>query len=177
MPVVCCPYCKNTIPWIPHADYEGTEHCPYCSENYRVKYEGGFCIYAEKRGIEIEIPETLPQTVIDDFEEAIACSIVEAYKAVVVMCRRGLEGLADELNADGEYLSQQLEDLKDKGLIMETTYHMASGIRQFGNYGAHPQNDQLKDIDRNEAAMVLNASERLLREIKDSTAIGGKEDE
>jgi len=38
-----------------------------------VKYEGGFCIYAEKRGIEIEIPKTLPPDVIEDFEEALAC--------------------------------------------------------------------------------------------------------
>lgn len=166
MPVVSCPYCKNKIPWNEHADYEGLEHCPYCSENFRVKYYNGAVVYAEKRGIEIEIPETLPQNVIDDFEEAIACSIVEAYKAVVVMCRRGLESLADELNADGDYLAQKLEDLKDKGLIMETTHHLASGIRQFGNYGAHPQDDLLKDIDKSEATIVLNVAERILREIK-----------
>lgn len=166
MPIVSCPYCKNTIPWIPHADYEGLEHCPYCSENYRVKYEGGFCIYTEKRGIEIEIPETLPQNVIDDFGEALACSRVEAYKATVVMCRRGLENLVDELNVNGNYLAKKLEDLKNSGIILDSTYHLASGIRQFGNYGAHPQDDLLKDIDKNEATIVLNAAERILRKIK-----------
>jgi len=79
------------------------------------------------------------------------------------MCRRGLESLADNLNANGKYLAQKLEYLKDKGLIMESTYHLASGIRQFGNYGAHPQNDLLKDIDKNEATIVLNVAERILR--------------
>jgi uncharacterized protein YydD (DUF2326 family) len=167
-----CPYCKQTqLKNKPHVDYEGLENCPDCVENFRVKYENNIVVYVEKRGIEIEIPETLSQNVVDDFEEALACSRVEAYKATVVMCRRGLESLADELNANGNYLAQKLEDLKNQGLIMEATYHIASGIRQFGNYGAHPQDDLLKDIDRNEAIMILNAVERILREIKEHGTI------
>ncbi len=164
--LVKCPYCKNTVQYIKdRPDYEGLEHCPNCSGNYRVKYEGNYCIYAEKRGIEMEIPKTLPLNVIEDFEEALACSRVEAYKATVAMCRRGLESLSDSLQAKGDYLALKLKDLKDKGLIMESTYHLASGIRQFGNYGAHPQDDLLKGIDRNEVVMVLSAVERLLMEV------------
>ena len=165
MPIVSCPYCRNPIPWREHDDYEGLEHCFYCSENFRVKYYNNTVVYAEKRGIEIKIPKTLSQNVIDDFEEALACSRVEAYKATVAMCRRGLESLADELNANGGSLAQKLEDLKVKKIIAEPTYNLASGIRQFGNYGAHPQDDLLKDIDRNEATIVLNTFERVLREI------------
>ena len=172
MPVVCCPYCENWIPWKEHDDYEGLEHCPYCSDNFRVKYYNKTVVYVEKRGIEIEIPEALPKNAIDDFEEALACSRVEAYKATVVMCRRGLESLADDLNAKGKYLSEKLEDLKKRDVIMETTYHMTSGIRQFGNYGAHPQTDLLKDVDRSEAEIVLKTVERLLKEINEK---GGSE--
>ena len=87
------------------------------------------------------------------------------------MCRRGLESLADELNANGNYLAQKLEDLKNRGLIMESTYNLAFGMRQFGNYGAHPQNDLLKDITKNEATIVLNVAEQILREIKEHGTI------
>jgi len=167
MAVVKCPYCGQVMQWVmPRQDYVGLEHCSHCGENYRVKYGGNVCMYAERRGIEIEIPEALPQNVVDDFGEALACSRVEAYKATVVMCRRGLESLAGELKAKGGHLVQRLEDLKNRGVILESTYNLASGIRQFGNYGAHPQDDLLKDIDKNEATIVLNAAERILREIK-----------
>lgn len=184
MPVVNCPYCKKGIVWIAHDDYEGLEHCPNCSENFRVKYYNKTVVYAEKRGIEIEIPKTLPQNVIDDFEEALACSRVEAYKATVVMCRRGLESLVDGFNANGKHLADKLEDLKKQGVIMETTHHLTSGIRQFGNYGAHPQTDLLKDVDRSEAEIVLKTAERLLKEINEkggsdnrieNITLGGKE--
>lgn len=167
MPVVNCPYCKERIVCFKCEDYEGLEHCPNCSENFRVKYYNKKVVYAERKGIEIEIPKALPQNVIDDFEEALACSRVEAYKATVVMCRRGLETLADNLNAKGKYLSEKLEDLKKRYVIMETTYHMTSGMRQFGNYGAHPQTDLLKDVDRSEAEIVLKTAERLLKEINE----------
>ena len=167
MLIVCCPYCKKEIPWREHDDYEGLEHCPYCSENFRVKYYNEAVAYAEKRGIEIEIPETLPQNVIDDFEEALACTRVEAYKAAVIMCRRCLEGLVEALQTKGTRLIDKLEDLKTKGMIFDSTLNLASGIRQFGNYGAHPQTDLLKDVDRSEAEIVLKTAERLLKEINE----------
>ncbi|CAD6495105.1 MAG: hypothetical protein EMLJLAPB_01197 [Candidatus Argoarchaeum ethanivorans] len=176
MPTVCCPYCKAWIFHKEHCDYEGLEHCLHCSENFRVKYYNNNIVYAEKRGIEIEIPEVLPKNVIDDFEEALACSRVEAYKATVVMCRRGLESLADDLTAEGKYLSEKLEDLKKQDVITKTTYHMVSGIRQFGNYGAHPQTDLLKDVDRSEAEIVLKTVERLLKEINEKGGLENRGD-
>ena len=167
MPIVNCPYCNNMIPWNKHSDYQGLEHCPYCSENFRGRYYNNAVVYAEKRGIEIEIPKTLPKNVIDDFEEALACTRVEAYKAAVIMCRRGLEGLVETLQTKGTRLIGKLGDLKTKGIIFNSTLNLALGIRQFGDYGAHPQTDLLKDVDRSEAEIVLKTAERLLKELNE----------
>jgi len=66
--------------------------------------------------------------------------------------------------AKGNHLHEMLSDLKDRGLIDPATYNTATGVRQFGGYGAHPQDDYLKDVDRGVADLVLKVTQRLIQE-------------
>jgi len=107
----------------------------------------------------------VPQDVSQDYQEAIRCFNSNAYKATVVMCRRALENTADLKQAIGTFLKNKLEDLHKKGLLDAASYNTASGIREFGNYGAHPKDDLLKAVGEFEADLVIKITGRLLTEI------------
>ena len=97
------------------------------------------------------VAEELPEAVGIDLKEASACLSVGANKAAVSMCRRALEGSMGEKGAAGSTLYEKIEDLKNKGILTEVLAETAHEIRFLGNYGAHPQDDALDQVDRAEA--------------------------
>jgi hypothetical protein len=111
------------------------------------------------------LSSSIPLEIIDDFTEAAKCFNVRAYRACVVMCRRAIEELANIKKARGRRIYDKLSDLKQRGMLDEATYNLASGIREFGGYGAHPQRNLLKNVDRGEADIVLKVAERLIKKV------------
>ena len=99
-----------------------------------------------------------------DFTEAQKCYNVEAYKAAVVMCRRALEGMAVSMGATARTLLQKIEDVHQRGLISKRNFEIATQIRQFGNYGAHSNDDLLGGITPDDARIVLDITLHLLRD-------------
>jgi hypothetical protein len=99
-----------------------------------------------------------------DFIEAQKCYNVEAYKAAVVMCRRAIEGMAMSMDAIGRTLLQKIEDVHQRGLISKRNFDIATQIRQFGNYGAHLNNDLLGGITRDDTRTILEITHHLLRD-------------
>jgi hypothetical protein len=113
----------------------------------------------------VSLPNSVPKDVLDDFDEAAKCFNAQAYRACVAMCRRAIEVLADSKAARGNHIYEKLLDLKNRRILDQATYNIASGVRQFGGYGAHPQKDLLRDVDRGAADLVLRVAERLIKEI------------
>lgn len=118
-----------------------------------------------KDKIKLSLPDAAPNDVTEDFNEAIRCFNSQAYKAAVTMCRRSLETACDSKNAKGKSLSEKITALHESGIIDEPTYNLASGIRQFGNYGAHPMEDLLKTVGEQEAELILKITERVHRQL------------
>jgi len=84
--------------------------------------------------VAIEIPPEIGK----DFKEALRCRWVDAYNATVEMCRRALQSSCDDLNATGNNLLLQIDDLASRGVITAPLKELAHKVRLGGNRGAHP---------------------------------------
>jgi hypothetical protein len=80
----------------------------------------------------------IPQSVADDFREALRCLWVEAYKATVTMCRRAIQTACLDLHAVGRDLFHQIDDLAAKSKITAPLQQMAHAVRLQGKKAAHP---------------------------------------
>lgn len=84
-----------------------------------------------------QVGDGVPSDVADDFKEAQRCYFIRAYKATVIMCRRALQSSADEQQAKGATLQEQINDLHTAGKITKALQEFAHHLRMTGNKGAH----------------------------------------
>ncbi|MGD0204380.1 MAG: DUF4145 domain-containing protein [Candidatus Bathyarchaeia archaeon] len=111
------------------------------------------------------VNEAIPKEVADDLIEAIKCENISASKATVTQCRRAMQTtclLKGTPNAD---LIDQIDELEAKRIINPTLKDMAHTIRMIGNWGAHPQNDPLRDVTLEDASEILKFTSELLDEV------------
>src|SRR5256885_14569218 len=80
-----------------------------------------------------------------------------AFKAVVVMCRRAMQNVAEDKGAAGDNLEKQVDDLATKGFITANLRRAAHEVRHFGNFGAHPRDDgDRKSTRLNSSHLVIS---------------------
>ena len=114
----------------------------------------------------VDLPPTIPKEVLSDYIEAVKSFNVGAYKAAVAMARRALQqALEDKGASRGKRLLDQINELRNKGILDKAIASLAHGIRQFGNYGAHPQTDLLTQVTRDDAKLVIDVTKKLLKEL------------
>jgi hypothetical protein len=96
-----------------------------------------------------EEKEFLPKEVAIDYQEALKCQSFEANRAACSMFRRALQSSLLILGADPKHdLVKQIESLDNLPPDIKDWAHQ---IRIFGNWGAHPDKDNLKDVNKDEA--------------------------
>jgi len=116
-------------------------------------------IYAYYAGL----PKSVPQEVLHDYIEALKAYNVGAYKAAVAMARRALQQAVEDKGASKkEKLHKQIDELFGKGLLDKATKSLADGIRYFGNYGAHPQDDLLSQVTKDDAELAIKVLRQIL---------------
>jgi len=93
------------------------------------------------------VASDIPESIANDFKEALRCRWVDAYNATVEMCRRAFQSSCDNLQAAGSNLYEQIDDLALKAVITKPLKEMAHKVRLGGNRGAHPSSKQLSDRD------------------------------
>jgi hypothetical protein len=102
----------------------------------------------------------------ENFDEAITDYIDGKYKSSVVMVRRTLQLALDEKRVPrGRNLAQQIENAKEAGIITDREVEAAHATRKLGNFGAHPSEDGLDDIDKNLTFTVLNTVSTILKKL------------
>lgn len=117
--------------------------------------------------------KAIPQSIRSDYAEGARCLYVDAYKAVVVMCRRVIESLACERlgvkskDAKGNTLKLYalIDQLHSDGFITTDLQKSAHEIRHFGNYGAHAQDDGLDSVTLQEARDIREIAWQFLHTI------------
>ena len=166
MPQVQCPKCRylNDLHVSTYFNYEGMYRCMACGARMRVHiYKGELRKTPEVSSF--TPVEGAPAEVNEDFIEAQKCYDAEAYKATVVICRRALENMADLQQAKGNNLFEKIEDLYSREVIGKGTFEIATRVRQFGNYGAHPKDDLLGGVAKGDAGAILEITQHLLKDV------------
>ena len=116
-----------------------------------------------------DYPNAIPLKVREDIAEAGRCFYAGAYKGTMVMLRRAVQNIVlDKINdksiSDKE-LWKQIDELFNEGLITKHLKDSAHEIRHFGNFGAHPSNDNLDKTTREEAEIVVKLTRDLINAI------------
>jgi|GEM_PF-2419160 len=113
-----------------------------------------------------DLPGSVPKNVLDDYVEATSTFNINAFRASSVMARRALQqALEDKGATKGFNLAGQIDELKGKGLLSDTTANLAHGVRQFGNFGAHPNDDLLTQVTSDDARIALDVTKKILKEL------------
>lgn len=100
----------------------------------------------------------IPEKIREDLAEADRCYHADAYKAAVAMNRRAIQRIILDKIKDQEIrkknLWEQIDVLFNAGLITKDLKETAHEIRHFGNFGAHPRDDQLDNTSWEDAKLV-----------------------
>lgn len=104
----------------------------------------------------------VPDGVQQDVEEAERAHFSQCFKAAVVMCRRAMQlGLVDKGIPDAS-LTSMLEQAKKQGILKDDrAYALALGIKDYGDGGAHREDD----FTDSEVRAVVFAAVKLLNDI------------
>jgi len=89
--------------------------------------------------------DIVPDDVLSDFKEGIISLSNKCFKAAIGMFRRSLQSAMIDLGADKK--DDLIDQIKKLESITKDIKDWAHNIRIFGNWGVHPQDDKLKDID------------------------------
>lgn len=91
----------------------------------------------------------IPEEIFVDYKEALKCKAIGANRASCAMFRRALQSALVELGASDGDLINQIDLLSSLPADIKDWAHQ---IRIFGNWGAHPDKDKLKEVDAEEVA-------------------------
>lgn len=111
--------------------------------------------------------KAIPEKIREDLAEADRCYHADAFKAAVTMNRRVVQRLVlDKVNQQGIFkkkLWEQIDALFNAGFITKQLKDTAHEIRHFGNFGAHPSDDQLDNTTLEDAERVDRLTMDLIR--------------
>lgn len=99
-----------------------------------------------------EEKEYIPSQVLADYQEALKCKSLAANRASCSMFRRALQSSLVILGANPKLdLIKQIDSLTN---LPKDIIDWAHQIRIFGNWGAHPDIDNLKEVDEDSVGEV-----------------------
>lgn len=114
--------------------------------------------------------DDIPDEVVDDYNEAGACLGAGAYKASMVMSRRALQRLLKQQDHKEKRLVAAIDAAKSAGTIHPRYHALADEIREYGNLGAHPDDDQLANANAENARHIIDFCDLLIADIYDLRA-------
>src|SRR3989344_451541 len=103
------------------------------------KFPGEEIVYASK------FEGAVPSDVLEDFREGVICLGNKCPRASVAMFRRSLQSALLERGSKAE--EDLIDQIKNANFLTQDIKDWAHNIRIFGNWGAHPQDDNLKGVD------------------------------
>lgn len=101
-----------------------------------------------------------PSEVLADYEEGLICLSAGADKAAVGMFRRAMQDAMINLGADQKL--DLIDQIKNVSALTKDIKDWAHNVRIFGNWGAHPQEDLLKDVTPELAQEVRELMEEFM---------------
>jgi hypothetical protein len=88
---------------------------------------------------------TVPRDALEDFAEGVICLHNKCPRAATAMFRRSLQSALLERGSNSK--QDLMDQIKNASFLTQDIKDWAHNIRIFGNWGAHPQDDNLKEAD------------------------------
>jgi hypothetical protein len=107
--------------------------------------------------IETGMSLAIPVPIILTYYEARDCFRAKCYTATAIMCRKTLEGIAEEHKVTVRNLATALKEMRDKGIIESRLYEWADALRISGNEAAHGVNVSISKQDAKDILEFTNA--------------------
>ncbi len=98
----------------------------------------------------------ISETIRDEYKEAGHCLDAGCYKASMVMSRRVLQRCLKEQGRSEYKLVDAINQAIKIGLLRKAFHDLAEEIREYGNLGAHPDDEQLENANKENAESILN---------------------
>jgi hypothetical protein len=171
--LVECQECEAIVDGEVVASYESYEEasdvtgkysflkCPRCARPFiMVQVEDGAGWDAPSRiypPVETGISLAIPSPISSAYYEARNCFRAKAYTATAIMCRKTLEGIAEEHKVTVRNLASALKEMRDKGIIESRLYEWADALRISGNEAAHGVNVSISQQDAKDILEFTNA--------------------
>jgi len=106
----------------------------------------------------------LPEQVQEEFSEAAECSQIGAYLSSMTMSRRVLQRCLKAQGCEQRLLAQQIDAAKSDEIIPKRYHLLADEIREYGNIGAHPDDDKVELATSENAHQLLEFIQILIEE-------------
>jgi hypothetical protein len=109
-----------------------------------------------------------------DFREAGLCLGTGCPKASMIMSRRVLQRCLKEQGCAQRKLVSAIDHAIQQDILRKPFHPIATGIKQYGNLGAHPDDDQLTDVTREDAEQILEFARLLIHDLYEVPAAASK---
>lgn len=113
---------------------------------------------------ELDAKGSIPSAIRDDFREAGLCLGAGCYKASLVMSRRVLQRCLKDQGCTQNKLVDAINHALENNILRKAFHPIAEEIREYGNLGAHPDDDQLANANPESAQHVLEFARLLIHE-------------
>lgn len=116
--------------------------------------QGSTVLYPSEHSLALE---GVPEAVVRAHANAARAYAVGLYEPCVIMCRKALECVTEELNATEHNLARRLAKLREAGRIDGKLAEWADGLRLIGNDAAHDCRVRLGREDARDSLEFLEA--------------------
>lgn len=107
----------------------------------------------------------IPEVIRSEFREAATCLDAGCYKAAMTMGRRVLQRVLKDKGCAERNLVDQIKEAEAKDILRACFKGLATEIRQYGNLGAHPDDDQLANCNKDHADLLLQFLKMIIHEL------------
>lgn len=170
--VMTCPSCKIPTQFTVRTTSGLNQiwNCTVCGQVIYLETSVGDATMVDKGTIKDYYPkvipkldESIPDKINQDMKEAYVCYDNNCFKASVAMARRALQNAVRDKGAKGEDLYNEIENLASKHIITPELKDWAHEIRSLGNIGAHPEEDGLDEVSKEDAKDIINFASEFLK--------------
>jgi uncharacterized C2H2 Zn-finger protein len=99
----------------------------------------------------------VPSNIKKIFTQAKSCYSKSLHEPAVIMCRKCLEAICEDLGAKGKHLAEKVESLNRTQTIDARLYSWATQLRLIGNDAAHDLTAVISRRDAEDSLAFLNA--------------------
>jgi hypothetical protein len=183
---IYCPHChQHTSLDIARAAYGPNYDPSYTGaiwkKNERESWWIGICNHCDEPVLSLNAGEAIypnplpsptdhriPKDIGDDLTESKFCFSIGAFRASAVMARRSMQSACIDKGAKKKNLVDQVDELKNNGVITNDLKEWADVVRWVGNDAAHPNKDI---VEKDDAKDILELAEQFLHVIYVAPAI------